>query len=113
MIRIINEGTIIYDFDDSCNLPYEFEFEFKEYLDDQEFSKEDKIQLINLYSESGYDSEADLDDQLSEIEDAYIKDHFDEIQDYYRGEAREDYLDALAYHKDPLGYNGLSIDDFI
>lgn len=121
--------------------PYgEDEFEYEVDVDDYLYDiKKDPKQVLELvkevydkdtrlqkwYKELGIDSvdkiEVDSDEgkdaayeALSNIDEKVIYDlRKDEIEDDFEDVAYEAYEDAVAYHKDPLGYYGMSIHDFI
>ena len=71
----------------------------------------DSVDKIEVDSDEGKDAAYEA---LSETDEELIYDlRKDEIDDCFRDDAYEAYEDAVAYSKDPLGYYGMSIHDFI
>lgn len=71
----------------------------------------DSVDKIEVDSDEGKDAAYEA---LSDTDKEVIYDlRKDEIDDYFRNDAYEAYEDAVAYNKDPLGYYGMSIHDFI
>ena len=90
--------TFKYKFDDE---DFEFEVAFheiKEALCGVILHDCDRHELMNIILEM----------------DSGVEKYFeDELASYFEDEAYEAFKDAKEYEKDPLGYNGLSIKDFI
>lgn len=129
--------TLTYYFGRYDNEEFEYETDFSDYLYDLKKSPKEVVELVKeLYDKdeelqkwakeefninSSNDIVLDTDDgkdfsyeALDDIdEDVLYKLRKDEIEDYYRDDAKEQYEDYKSYIKDPLGYYGMSQSDFI
>lgn len=88
---------------------------YEEDIELQKWYKEefgiDSVDKIEVDSDEGKDAAYQA---LSETDEEVIYDlRKDEIDDYFTDDAYEAYEDGVAYDKDPLGYYGMSIHDFI
>ena len=84
----------------------EAEFEF-----DADYSEVMDI-VYKALEVDGYDLENE-DEITDELIDEYIDLCMDEIKDYFYSKAYEQWKDYEEYRKDPMGYYGFSIKDFI
>lgn len=50
---------------------------------------------------------------LTDNNDSIYRDYYDYLYDYFEDDARDDFKDQQERDKDPLGYVGMSIHDFI
>lgn len=129
--------TLTYYFGRDEEDDFEYEVDLDDYLYDIKRDPKKVLELVKeVYEEDtelqkwykeefGIDSsdkiEVDSDEgkdvayaALSDTDEKIIYDlRKDEIDDYFRDDAYEAYEDAVAYNKDPLGYYGMSIHDFI
>lgn len=129
--------TLIYYFGRYDDEEFEYETDFSDYLYDLKKNPKEVVELVKeLYDEdeelqkwakdefninSSNDIVLDTDEgkdfsyeALNDIdEDLLYKLRRDEIRDYYRDNAEEEYEDYKSYIKDPLGYYGMRQSDFI
>ena len=129
--------TLIYYFGRYDDEEFEYETDFSDYLYDLKKNPKEVVELVKeLYDEdeelqkwakeefninSSNDIVLDTDEgkdfsyeALNDIdEDVLYELRRDDIKDYYRDNAEEEYEDYKSYIKDPLGYYGMRQSDFI
>lgn len=129
--------TLTYYFGRYGDEEFEYETDFSDYLHDLKKNPKEVVELVKeLYDEdeelqkwakeefninNSNDIVLDTDEgkdfsyeALSNVDkDVLYELRRDDIEDYYRDNAEEEYEDYKLYIKDPLGYYGMRQSDFI
>ncbi len=80
---------------------------------DFEFDVDDKMLLSALSSLLRNCETEELIEIMIEMDNQTPAEYFEEdLLEYFKDEAYEQAKDSYEYHKDPLGYNGMSEEDF-